>query len=103
MDGGSFGGWGFPLLMLAGIVYLLIMHAASGKRERPETLSSSERLAGLAREKGGSEYDIFCLAASHWHVPDSRVDRDFKLYLTDEQIPYYVNGYIRHSAPEETR
>ena len=101
MEGGLLGGWGAVLLLLAGIVYQLIIQAASKKEERSAHLSPAEQLAQIARKQGGSEYDIFRKAALEWNEPESRIDDDFKRYLNEEIIPYYVNGYIREKEEKD--
>lgn len=88
-------------LILVGLIYVLIIQHASKLASRPRKLEDGELLAKLALISSSSEYDIFHLAARQWHVPESRIDGDFKIYLIDGLIPYYVNAYVRKKGKEE--
>jgi len=91
---------GIPLLLLAGLCYLVLIQYLSKKESKPRKLSEAEMLAKLARMGPETEYDIFHTAAEEWNVPSSRVEEDFKDYLLEEVIPYYVNSHMRKRARE---
>ena len=46
---------------------------------------------------GFSVYDTFCKSAEGWRVSAARIDRDFRIYLSSQKIPYYVKDFIRKS------
>ena len=48
-----------------------------------------------ARIRGTSEYEVFCKAAESWPVSDRKIEQDFKTYLLDQHVPYYVADFIR--------
>ncbi len=83
------------LLVSAALVYIVIVQALSKRDARPRRLSEAEMLAKLALMENRSEYDLFHIAAVDWHAPRQRVDDDFKAYLTDGILPYYVNAHVR--------
>jgi len=58
-------------------------------------LTTDEYLSKMARICDCSVYDLFRLAAGQWQVTRPQVDEDFKAYITEEAIPYYVNDLIR--------
>jgi len=49
----------------------------------------------IARLTGKSEYDVFCKSAEEWPVSRARIDQDFKRYLIDQNVPHYVNDFVR--------
>jgi len=49
----------------------------------------------ISRITGKSEYEIFCKAAENWRISNTQIKEDFKKYLVDESIPYYVNDFVR--------
>lgn len=51
----------------------------------------------MARITGTSEYDVFRAAAENWPVGAGTIDSDFKAYLRDQTVPYYVTDYIRRN------
>ena len=44
---------------------------------------------------GKSAYDVFCKAAEDWPVAEEQIKQDFRRYLSDDRVPYYVNDFIR--------
>ena len=44
---------------------------------------------------GLSVYDTFCKSAEEWRVPADKIDRDFKIYLSSQSVPYYVKDFVR--------
>ena len=49
----------------------------------------------ITRVTGKSAYDVFCKAAEDWPVSGEQIEQDFKRYVSDESVPYYVNDFIR--------
>jgi hypothetical protein len=89
-----------PLVALA-VVYLVLIHRASRKESQPRELSEAELLAKFARIGPHSEYGLFLLAAKQWRISRQQVEADFRTYLLEESIPYYVNSYLRKRSQEE--
>jgi hypothetical protein len=48
----------------------------------------------ISRLTGKSEYDIFCKVAEDWPVSREQIEKDFKRYISDQSIPYYVNDFV---------
>ena len=62
-------------------------------RNRPVTIEGY--LFKISRLTGKNEYEIFCRAAEEWPVSGDQIEQDFRRYLTEQQIPYYVNDFVR--------
>jgi hypothetical protein len=62
-------------------------------RDRPVTIGGY--LYKISRITGENEYDIFCKAGEDWPVSSEQIDRDFRKYLAVQDIPYYVNDFVR--------
>ena len=95
-----FGNWPSLLIVVMGLVYIAVIQHVSKKAGRPRKLSDAEMLTKLARLGDCTEYDIFRAAAVEWHVPARQIDDDFKRYLLDDLIPYYVNSFVRLKGKE---
>ncbi|MDJ0829037.1 MAG: hypothetical protein QNI92_04235 [Desulfobacterales bacterium] len=95
-----FNSWASFIIFLLAVTYILILQYTARKESRPRKLSEPELLAKLARVGPHSEYDLFFIAAREWHVPGTRVESDFKAYLLEGFIPYYVNSYLRKMISE---
>lgn len=95
-----FNGWTALLLMVVGCSYLLVIYLTAKREARPRPLTESELLAKLGRIGPDTEYDIFFHAARDWRVSKDEVESDFKEYLHEGTIPYYVNSYLRKRALE---
>jgi hypothetical protein len=62
-------------------------------RNRPVTIEGY--LFKISRITGKNEYDIFCKAAEEWPVSGDQIEQDFRQYMADQRIPYYVNDFVR--------
>jgi len=49
----------------------------------------------ITRITDKSAYDVFCKAAEDWPVSEEQIKQDFKRYIYDDRVPYYVNDFIR--------
>ena len=65
------------------------------KNEQNDTRLLLNCLYKISRISGDSEYDIFFKSAANWPISNDRVDRDFRRYLSDQSLPYYVTDYLR--------
>ena len=98
MLGHLFTNWTSIVLLLLGVGYLLLIQYLAKREARPRELSEAELLTKFARMGPHSEYDIFRMAAREWHVLEYQIDHDFKTYLIEGPLPYYVNSYLRQAA-----
>jgi hypothetical protein len=46
---------------------------------------------------GFSVYDTFCKSAEGWRVSADRIDKDFRIYLASQSLPFYVKDFVRKS------
>ena len=60
-----------------------------------EALGTDGDLKDLAFAKGCSVYDLFQQANQDWHFSQDKIDKDFKTYLNEGDIPGYVCLYIK--------
>lgn len=80
---------------LTGFVIFTILTFAIEIIIRSRGISEIETLSNKARSRGISEYDLFMEAASEWKVNKNQVDMDFKHYLRDGSIPFYLRHLLR--------
>jgi len=84
------------VLALAGVLYRTISN--KDKKTAPEqSLSMEDYLYKIARVTGHSEYDVFCKSAEVWPVSKDKIDQDFTRYLQQQDIPHYVNDFVRRN------
>ena len=84
------------LLLLIFTGFLVIgFHRLNLRYNGYRPASIEDYLFKLARITQKSEHTIFHEAAGPWPVSETMVEEDFKNYLLDQTIPYYVNDFIR--------
>jgi len=66
------------------------------------TENDVDLLFRLARRRETSEYDIFRDAAARWNIADIFMERDFKKYLDQLELPHYVRDYVRRASEGES-
>ena len=49
----------------------------------------------ITRITDKSEHDVFCKAAEDWPVSKEQIEQDYKRFMLEERVPYYVNDFIR--------
>jgi hypothetical protein len=54
-------------------------------------------LRKITQVTGHSVYDTFYKSAEGWRVSKDRIEKDFKIYLASQNVPYYVKDFIRKS------
>ncbi len=85
-----------PFAFLIGVFLCLVsIWRLERQYTRNRYVSDEEYLAGMAKKRGRSEYDLFHISAKEWHIQVGRIDEDFKKYLVNGDLPYYVKDYIR--------
>ena len=60
-----------------------------------EKAGMDDYLRKITRVTGHSVYDTFYKSAEGWPVSNDRVERDFRIYLANQNVPYYVKDFIR--------
>ena len=82
-------------LVLFGIMLFNAFLRLPGKTTENQSPSMEYYLFKIARVTGKSEYDVFCKSAEEWPVSKAQIDQDFKIYLQHQQVPHYVNHFVR--------
>ncbi|MBW2431371.1 MAG: hypothetical protein JRF56_20635 [Deltaproteobacteria bacterium] len=72
-----------------------VFHQKSQQNKQANPMAMVGHLCKISRMTGHSEYDIFCKSAEDWPISDDRINRDFKKYLYDQSLPFYVNDFVR--------
>jgi hypothetical protein len=87
--------WAVFLGTIGILIYVGVRLKRRFEPEKP--INVGEYLFKISRLMGKSEYDIFFKAAESWPVSKDQVEFDFKRYVSDGHIPYYVNDFVRKS------
>ncbi|MEJ2313701.1 MAG: hypothetical protein P8Y85_02775 [Nitrospirota bacterium] len=83
------------VVVLAASLYVIEARLRKRKKE------DSDLLFEMARRSRCSEYDIFISAAKEWAIPEDRIDEDFKAYLLEGVMPFYVRAFVRSRGERE--
>ncbi len=67
------------------------------KANQADPIAIDDYLQKITQATGISVYDTFCISAEEWRVSAARIDRDFKIYLSSQYLPYYVKDFVRKS------
>jgi len=81
--------------LLSPIIFLSILILIENLYSKKAKKTTEEYLTELALLKECSEHDIFFMAASDWNVSRTKIEEDFKEYLINNIIPYYVTDFVR--------
>ncbi len=65
------------------------------KNSQSDQLVIENYLQKITLTAGISVYDTFRISAEEWRVPADRIDRDFKIYLSTQSVPFYVKDFVR--------
>ena len=88
--------WNLVAYSVAVLLCLQFLRILEQSRLEKQPLSDEEYFSGIARMRGCSEYDLFFTAAGEWRINNkSRVEKDFKEYLSTSRLPYYVQDFTR--------
>ena len=63
--------------------------------DKSNQISIDDYLQKITQATGISAYDTFCKSAETWRVSAARIERDFKIYLATQTLPFYVKDFIR--------
>ena len=84
------------IMLLAGIFFRLMFHwNKNSYNDIPATME--DYLFKIARITGKSEYDIFLKSAEEWPIGKTQIEEDFKAYLMNQSVPYYVRDFVRRN------
>jgi hypothetical protein len=67
------------------------------KNSQADPISIEDYLQKITRVTGHSAYDTFHKSAEGWQVSDDTINRDFRIYLSTQNVPYYVKDFVRKS------
>lgn len=82
------------LALFALMLYRALLQRPEKNREdKPDSMEYY--VFKIARVTGNSEYDVFCKSAENWPVSQFKIDQDFKTYLCNQEVPHYVNDFVR--------
>ena len=82
------------IMLLAGVFFRLMFHwNKTYYSDSPTTME--DYLYKIARITGKSEYDIFLKSAEEWPISRKNIEDDFKAYLMNQSVPYYVRDFVR--------
>jgi len=84
------------VIVLTAILFRTISHMDK-KSEREKAISMEDYLYKISRVTGHSEYDVFCKSAEAWPVSRDKIEEDFTRYLQQQDIPHYVNDFVRRN------
>lgn len=87
---------GICALLLVGYLFLAFYRKVQ-KCSHADHIARESSLYNISLATGRTEYDLFCKSAEDWSVSGNRIDQDFKKYMTDESLPYYVTDFVRKS------
>ena len=85
---------GICALLLVGYLFWTFYWKVQ-KSSRADQIARERSLYNISLATGRTEYDLFCKSAEDWSVSGHRIDQDFKRYMIDESLPYYVADFVR--------
>ncbi len=85
--------------LLVGFGLFILVSAIAEFLVRRKKEDELETLAIEARRREVSEYDLFQEAASKWNIKKEQADRDFKQYLRDGALTFYMRQMLRTLKP----
>lgn len=95
--------WSILIYPLMALFYLQLIRLLNQSNLAKQPVSDEEYIAGIARVRGCSEYDLFFEAAKEWRIANKgRIEEDFKDYLRYNAMPHYVKDFARkHRAAND--
>ncbi len=95
MFGDIFSDWKIVVYSLVAIFYFQLIKYLDKQFAQKRPFSDEEYLFKMAKIMECSEYDIFFQSAKEWRISKEKTEDDFKEYLLNETLPYYVKDFIR--------
>ena len=87
---------GICALLLVGYLFWTFYWKVQ-KSSRADQIARERSLYNISLATGQTEYDLFCKSAEDWSISGHRIDQDFKRYMIDESLPYYVTDFVRRN------
>ena len=90
-------GWLLMISQMIGAICIVLLVGMRLKKWFRENKPSTPQgyIFKITRITGKSAHDVFRKAAEDWPVSGEQVEEDFKKFVSDDSIPYYVNDFIR--------
>ena len=86
------------IMLLTGAVFrMLLRWYMTFYNDKPVIME--DYLYKIARITGKSEYDVFIKSAEEWPITKEKIEADFKVYLMNQSVPYYVRDFVRKNKP----
>ena len=85
---------GICALLLVGYLFWTFYRMVQ-KSSRADQIARERSLYIISLATGRTEYELFCKSAEDWSISGHRIDQDFKRYMIDESLPYYVADFVR--------
>jgi hypothetical protein len=82
------------------LYYLYLFYRTQHYKKK--TATEYEKLIILAGILDKSEFDIFETSGEKWDISKEKLDRDFRIYLENGTIPFYVRDFIRNNEKTGT-
>jgi len=82
------------LTLFASMLYQAFLRQPD-KSSEDQPVSMEYYVFKIARVTSNSEYDVFCKSAENWPISKAKIDQDFKRYLYNQEVPHYVNDFVR--------
>jgi hypothetical protein len=83
----------FTALFVGALFGALVRWNKAVFSDKPVTME--DYLYKISRVTGKSEYDVFLKSAEEWPVSVNKIEEDFKSYLQQQTVPYYVRDFVR--------
>ena len=88
---------GICALLLVGYLFWTFYRKVQRQFQK-DLVERESSLYKISLETGQIEYDLFRKSAKDWAVSDDRIEQDFKRYMADQVLPYYVKDFIRKNC-----
>lgn len=85
------------------LIYMLVMfiiYKLEARNARNRKIDDLTSIQLLARKWNCSEYDLFHRSKSDWNISNGIVDQNFKEYMTEGVLPFYVRDFLRRHQKE---
>ena len=91
------GSWILMITQMIGAICIVLLVGMRLKKWFRENKPSTTQgyIFKITRVTGKSANDVFCKAAEDWPVSEEQIEQDFKRYMSDDSVLYYVNDFIR--------
>ena len=85
---------GICALFLFGYLYW-VCYRKFKKDSKAELVAGENSLYDISLATGRNEYDLFHKSAEKWSVSSDQIKEDFKRYMAEQVLPYYVQDFVR--------